>query len=315
MRFGLVLSECRPKVEGGNGWDSVLAQAQTAEAAGFDSIWLPDHFMWDGTTGRSVGTPILESQVTLAGLAVGTKSVMLGTLVAGAPYRNPALLTKMVTTLDVMSHGRAILGVGAGWAKYEFEAYGWPFRDAPTRLRGVKDTVEIALAMWRSSPATYEGEVASIRGARNDPPSVQQPHPPIMIGGEGERVALRLIAQYGDYCSFKGEVDYVARKLELLQQHCDVVGRDFDTIIPGHVTWFIVGQTPKEVESKKKYLHPDSHRFPGLLGTPDQIIERLHTYEKVGIGAVYFLMRDAYELDSLRLFGETVISQFQTKPG
>lgn len=313
MRFGLVISECRPGPNGGNSWDSVLAQARAAEAAGFDSVWLPDHFMWDGTVGRSAGTPIMESQVTLAGLAAQTQRVKLGTLVAGAAYRNPALLVKMVTTLDLISHGRAIFGIGAGWAEFEFHAYGWPYGDVSSRLRGLRDTVEIALAMWGSSPATYEGSVASIRDARNDPSPVQQPHPPILIGGQGERSTLRLVARYGDYCNLSGELEHVAGKLQVLREHCRDVGRDYETITRTLLTWFLIGHTPAEAADRGRYLQPYPHRFAGLLGTPDQIIERVRVYESIGIQEVYFFMRDAFELNSLLLFGETVISQFAEK--
>jgi len=308
MRFGLVISECREGPGGGNAWDSVLAQARAAEAAGFDSVWVPDHFMWDGTAGRVAGTPILESQLTLAGIAVGTDRVRLGTLVSAAAYRNPALLTKMVTTLDIMSHGRAVLGVGAGWAKYEFDAYGWPFPEVGTRLRYLRDTVEIALAMWASSPASYQGAVASIVGARNDPPPVQQPHPPILIGGSGERTTLRLVARFADYCSFMGEPEEIARKLGVLLEHCLAVGRDYKTITRTVLTWFMVADDRAAAAAKQRYLESDAHRFAGMIGTPGEIIAKVRAYEAIGVDEVYLFMRDAFELEPLAAFGQSVIA-------
>jgi F420-dependent oxidoreductase-like protein len=308
VKFGLMASECRPGPAGGNEWDSVLAQARAAEAAGFDSVWLPDHFMWDGTTGRAAGTPILECYMALAGLAAATERVRLGVLVSGVPYRNPALLVKMVTTLDVMSHGRAILGIGAGWAKFEFDAYGWPFPDVPTRMRGLRDTIEIARAMWASSPASYAGLVYSIDRARNEPPAIQQPYPPIMIGGGGERTTLRLAARYGDLCNVSGDFGRVAHKYGVLRQHCADLGRPYEDVTRTLFTWFLVGRTDAEAQAKQRYFDGDALTFAGLIGTPKQIVERLRRYEEIGVQEVYVSMRDAFELEPIRLFGETVIA-------
>jgi alkanesulfonate monooxygenase SsuD/methylene tetrahydromethanopterin reductase-like flavin-dependent oxidoreductase (luciferase family) len=133
--------------------------------------------MWDGSTGRSAGTAVLESYLSPAGFAVGTERVKLGVLVAGAPYRNPALLAKMVTTLDVMSHGRAICGIGAGWARLEFGAYGWELPDVPTRQRGSRGTIQIVRRVSARSAASHAGKVFSTARARNDPPPVSRPHP------------------------------------------------------------------------------------------------------------------------------------------
>jgi len=307
MKFGLMASECRPGPTGGNGWDSVLAQARRAEAAGFDSVWLPDHFMWDGTTGRAAGTPILEAYLCLAGLAVGTERLKLGVLVSGAPYRNPALLAKMVTTLDVMSHGRAILGIGSGWARFEFDAYGRPFPDVPDRMRGLRDAVEIARRMWASSPAGYAGTVYAIRDARNDPPPVQRPRPPSLIGGGGERTTLRLATRFADYCNVSGAPEVVERKYAVLRAHSAAVGRPHEQITKTLFTWFLIGGTAAEAEAKRRYFEGNPPTFAGLVGTPEQIVERLRQYEAVGVQEVYVSMRDAYELESIALFGDTVI--------
>ncbi len=307
MKFGLMTSECRPGPAGGNEWDSVLAQARLAESVGFDSIWLYDHFMWPQGTGRAEGTPVLESYLGLAGLAVGTQKVKLGVLVAGAPYRNPALHVKMVTTLDVMSHGRAIFGIGAGWAKYEFDAYNWPFPDVPTRMRGLRDSVEIALRMWDSSPASYQGKVYAIKDARNDPPPVQRPHPPILIGGSGEKTTLRLAARFGDYCNMSGTPEVVKHKYDILREHCTAVGRPYDQITRTTFLWFLIGRTEADAQAKLKRFEGNLPTFAGLVGTPDQIVERLRQYQAVGSQEVYFSMRDAHELESIKLFGETVI--------
>ena len=307
MKFGLMISECRPAARGGNEWDSVLAQARAAEAAGFDSVWVPDHFMWDGSTGRAAGTAVLEAYLSLAGFAVGTERVKLGVLVAGAPYRNPALLAKMVTTLDVMSHGRAICGIGAGWAKFEFDAYGWEFPDVPTRMRGLRDTIQVVRRMMTRSPASYRGKVYSIERARNDPPPVRRPHPPILVGGSGERTTLRLAARYGDYCNTSGEPDRVGHKFGVLRRHCAEVGRPYEAVKKTLFTWYLVGRTEGEARAKERYFEGKPPTFAGMMATPEQIIARLHEYERVGVEEVYLSMRDAYELEPIALFGATVI--------
>jgi alkanesulfonate monooxygenase SsuD/methylene tetrahydromethanopterin reductase-like flavin-dependent oxidoreductase (luciferase family) len=208
-----------------------------------------------------------------------------------------------------MSHGRAIFGIGAGWAKFEFDAYGWPFPDVSSRMRGLRDTVEIALAMWRSSPASYEGTVYSIRDARNEPPAVQEPHPPIMIGGGGERTTLRLAARYADLCNVSGDFDRVRHKYAVLREHCEAVGRSYDEVTRTLFTWFMVGRTETEAQAKRRYFeNGDVPTFAGLMGTPEQIVERLRRYEALGVQEVYVSMRDAFELEPIRLFGETVIA-------
>jgi F420-dependent oxidoreductase-like protein len=199
-----------------------------AEASGYDSIWLFDHF-------HTVPTPKIETTfecwTAMAGLARDTSTIKLGQLVTCAPYRQPSLLAKMASCVDVMSHGRLILGLGAGWYEHEFRAYGYEFGDTPERLRKLRDAVRIVKAMWTEEKATYEGRYYSVRRAINEPKPVQRPHPPIWIGGSGEKVTLKLVAQYGDACNIIGSPDPMRHKLEVLKRHCEAVGRDYDSIL------------------------------------------------------------------------------------
>lgn len=311
MKFGFMTNEFRPGPQGGNEWDSILTQARLAESLGFDKVFLYDHFMWIQGTTHPEGSPVLECYMGLAGLAVGTEKVKIGAMVAGVPYRNPALHVKMVTTLDIMSRGRAIFGVGAAWAKHEFDAYGWPFPDVPDRMRGLRDAVRIAKAMWESSPASYEGKIYSIKEARNDPPPVQRPHPPILIGGSGEQATLKLVAQYADYCNVMGDPERVGQKYAVLREHCQAVGRPYEAIRKTHFMWLLIGRTQAEADAKLKRWEGQLPGFYGMAGTPDQIIARMREYHQAGSEEIYFSMKDAFELEPLRLFGETVLPALQ----
>src|SRR2546422_2646251 len=191
VRFGLQIFQdatlARPNL-----WDNLLRMVLAAEDSGWSSLWMWDHVQLPPPYNPPGEAPMLECMVGLGGLAVATKRVLLGQLVLGVPYRNPALVAKMASTLDVMSHGRSVLGIGAGWAKEEYEAYGWgEWPETPARMRQLADAIRVILAMFGRGPATYEGRHYRVRGALNDPPPVQRPHPPVMIGGSGERTTLR----------------------------------------------------------------------------------------------------------------------------
>src|SRR5690348_13387257 len=195
-------------------YESMTKVAQEAERLGLDSIWLYDHF-------HTVPMPTLETNfecwATTAALARDTKKIRIGQMVTCNGYRNPALLAKMASTVDVMSHGRLDFGIGAGWYEHEFKAYGYGFPDGPTRLKQLRDAVQIILKMWTDEYAEYEGQYHSVHGAINQPKGVQKPHIPLLIGGGGEKVTLKLVAQYGDACNV-GHLDNegLARKFSII---------------------------------------------------------------------------------------------------
>ena len=191
--------------------------AQEAERLGFDSVWLYDHF-------HTVPTPELETTfecwISTAALARDTQNVRIGQLVTCNNYRQPSLLAKMASTVDVLSHGRLDFGIGAGWYEHEWRAYGYGFPDAPTRLKMLGEALPIIKAMWTEPYATYEGKFYQVNGAINEPKGVQKPHPPIWIGGGGEKVTLKLVARYGDYSNFGGaNIEEFKRKAAILRQH------------------------------------------------------------------------------------------------
>ena len=217
-----------------------LAQvARRAEAVGFDSFWVWDHFFWDqspvgpGVTDREM----IEAFTTLGFIAGVTSKIKLGTLVASATYRHPGVLIKQVTTLDLLSGGRAIFGVGAGWFEEEHRALGIRFPSTKERLERLEETVQIALQMWADQgkydqAKPFPGKYYQLERTLNVPQTLQRPHPPILIGGGGEQKTLRLVAQYADACNLHSGLtpDQLAHKLAVLRGHCDRLGRPYETI-------------------------------------------------------------------------------------
>ena len=240
MRIGLQI----PDFDGGGGAQQLgsrlAAVARAADEAGFDSIGVMDHFFQIGM----VGPPdhdMLEAYTTLGYLAACTSRARLLTLVTGVIYRNPGLLAKIVTTLDVLSGGRAWLGIGAAWNEEESRGLGFEFPRLAERFERLEEALQICLQMWRGDEAPYAGRNYQLDRPLNHPPSVTQPHPPIMIGGSGERKTLRLVARYADACNLYPSPD-LPRKLEVLRGHCEAEGRDYDQIMKTVIYRFDVGQ-------------------------------------------------------------------------
>ena len=209
---------------------STLARiAQAAEEAGFSSLWVMDHFFQIEMVGKPE-EPMLEGYSALNFLAAITKKVRLGTLVTGVIYRYPAILVKTVTTLDVLSGGRAYFG--AGWYEREAIALGVPFPPLKERFERLEETVQIALQMWSGKVAPYTGKHYRLAETLNSPQPISKPHPPIMIGGAGEKRTLRLVAKYADACNLYAfeSLDVVRAKLDVLRRHCEAIGRPFEEI-------------------------------------------------------------------------------------
>src|SRR5256712_2052443 len=209
-------------------YETMMRVAQEADALGYHSIWLYDHF-------HTVPTPMqeitFECWTSTAALARDTRRVRLGQMVTCNSYRNPALLAKMASTVDALSHGRLDFGIGAGWYEEEYVAYGYPFPGTHERLERLREAVEIILAMWTQKVANFEGSYYQVRGAINQPKGVQKPHIPLLIGGGGEKVTLRLVAQYANACNI-GNLDNAGleHKFAVIKKHCEEVGRDYNTI-------------------------------------------------------------------------------------
>src|ERR1700730_6643988 len=200
-------------------FERVVEQARAAEAAGFDLVTVMDHFYQIAGIGPEED-PMLEAYPTLGATAASTSRVRLATLVTGVTYRNPALLAKIVTTLDVISGGRALLGIGAAWHDIEHEGLGFDFPPAGERLDRLEEALQICRAMFREESPTFDGRYYRVHGARNLPRPLQPGGPPILVGGGGERRTLRLVAQYADLCNIAGDAATIRHKLEVLARHC-----------------------------------------------------------------------------------------------
>ena len=202
--------------------------ARTADDAGFEYIAVMDHFFQIPAVGPAE-REMLEAYTTLGYLAACTSRAALLTVITGTVYREPGILAKIVTTLDVLSKGRAWLGIGAAWNEQESRGLGIPFPPVAERFERLEETLQICLQMWHGDEAPYHGKHYQLDRPLNSPQSLSRPHPPIMIGGGGEKKTLRLVARYADACNvFAGRDE--ARKLDVLRQHCEAVGRDYDTI-------------------------------------------------------------------------------------
>ncbi|MGH7791461.1 MAG: LLM class F420-dependent oxidoreductase [Thermodesulfobacteriota bacterium] len=209
---------------------------RTADEAGFDSIWAMDHFFQLDMPqfGLSPQDHMLDGYTSLSYLAAFTNHARLGTMVTGVIYRNPGLLIKIVSNLDVLTGGRAYLGIGAGWYEREAVGLGFPFPPLKERLERLEETLQIAKQMWSGDVKSYNGKYYHLTEPINNPLPFSKPHPPILVGGWGEKKTLRLVAQYADACNLYGPPfasnDEIARKLDVLKRHCDDVGRPYNEI-------------------------------------------------------------------------------------
>jgi F420-dependent oxidoreductase-like protein len=278
-------------------YETMSRCAREAEQAGFDSIWLYDHFH---TVPRPVTEAVFECWTAMAALARDTSTVRLGQMVTCNAYRPPALLAKMSSCIDVLSHGRLIVGIGAGWYQHEFEAYGYEYGDMPTRLRRLREALQVLHAMWTQERAAFEGRFYQVRGAINEPKPVQKPHPPLWIGGGGERVTLKLVAQYGDACNVGGGDPAVVRhKLDVLRRHCDALGRDYDTIVKSTNVPVYLGDAAEIERLVTLRARQTGQRIEadrdGYAGTPSEVAERIREVTQAGIDYVILQVPNAAE--------------------
>lgn len=308
MQFGLQIN---PYFFGetGNPWDQVAPVAKAVDASRFDSLWVYDHFLYEGGyAGHPDPEPVMEAFTILGAIAAITERVRLGQLVLGIPYRNPAATAKMAVTLDHISHGRSILGIGAGWHQREYEAYGWgEFEPLGVRMKRLEEAIQVMLALWGAQPASHEGQFYRLLPLNENPMPIQQPHPPIMIGGSGEKVTLRLVAQYAQFCNVGGDAETVGRLLGALKAHCARLGTSYDGITKSAYTSIIMGTDDADVAQKAERYSGHVPKRGSLFGTPAQIVEELRKYAAVGVEYMVFRMPDWHDLEQVERFSEQVI--------
>lgn len=292
-------------------WDRAVEIAVLAEELGYDSVWVYDHF-------HNVPVPahetVLECWTVMAALSQRTTRVRLGQLVGCNSYRHPSLLAKITSTLDVISGGRLDWGVGAGWYEGEYRAYGYDFPEAKDRLGMLRECVEIVKAMWSQPETTYEGRFYRVTGAHCDPKPLQQPHPPILIGGGGEQITLRIVARHADRSNFGGGLETFTRKCEILKRHCADVGRDYDAITKTVAGEVFIRETEAEVRAEARpswgqAFEPWAHA--NLVGTPEQVADKIEAHVRAGAGGFIPWCTDYPADTTLRLLAEKVMPAFR----
>ena len=287
----------------------------TAERFGFDSFWLMDHFHQIPVVG-SINEPMLEGWTTLSYLAALTSNIKIGTLVTGNIYRYPSILAKIGATLDVLSSGRLIMGIGAAWNQEESLAYGINFPSNKDRFSMLEEAVQIIRKMWNKdeNQSTFNGKFYRLHDAYCNPKPIQDPMPLIMIGGSGERKTLKLVAKYADACNIFGSPKTISKKLAVLKDHCMALNRDFDAILKTKLAHVVIDN------DKDLLANRLNERFQGvpqeernefvIYGTPEQIISQIQLFADSGIEYLIVNFEPGREVESLDLFATKVMRYF-----
>lgn len=282
------------------------------ERLGYDAVWLDDHLMYGNW-------PILEPWTTLSALSALTSKIRLGTMVTCIAHRHPAVLAKTAATLDVLSKGRLELGIGAGCQETEHLAYGFGFSKPADRIAQLGEALEVVTRLWTQKKANYQGKYYTLKDAVCEPKPLQKPHPPITVGGSGEKHTLKVTAKYADRFDwgYLPSVEVYKRKLEVLEKHCRDVGRDFGEI--ERAAWpsgqILIAQNQGALEEKLGKLKPSDvtlqdYKKGTLTVTADQCQNPLQAY--LDLGVTYFMLyfADLPSTDGLKLFAEAVADKF-----
>lgn len=324
MRFGLFVPQgWRLDLAGiapENHWATMTDIARAADDGPFESVWVYDHF-------HTVPVPTAEATheawTLMAALGAATSRVRLGQMCTCMGYRNPAYLAKVAATVDVISGGRAEMGIGAGWYEHEWRAYGYGFPGAGERLGRLEEGVQIMRQLWTAGTATLDGKYYQVDGAVCRPLPLQEGGVPLWVAGGGEKKTLRIAAKYARYTNFAGEPEVFRRKSEILAAHCEDVGTDFGAITRSSNFNVVIGESSKDVAAKFAWLRDHLGKYvPAdqadgqvenlksgpLVGTPEQIAERLAEFRALGMTyAICYLPELAYDKSGLALLAEEVI--------
>ena len=284
MRFGIFTSM------GGQNWAGVLELWRHLETTRWDIACVTDHFM--PNTKEREGA-MLESWSTLSALAALVPRLRVGTIVLGNTYRHPAVVAKMAAQVDIISGGRLILGLGAGWQQNEHQAYGIPFYTMRERLERLDEACHVIRSLWKERRTSFDGRYYKLSDAPLDPKPVQTPHPELMIGGGGERVTLRIVAKHADHWNCWGGPRVLARKGKILDDHCATLGRDPKSLKRSANMSLLITDNKSEVEqladtiAKRMGRHAADARDTCLAGTPDQIREQLHQLNSAKVDTLF----------------------------
>lgn len=312
IRFGLQVAQQQTTVE-------ELKEAwKEAEALGFDTLWVNDHLL------ASVGppeAPELEAWTLLAAMATSTAKIHIGAMVTNNLFRHPAVLAKMAATVDQLSNGRLILGIGAGWFEKEHQAYGIPFPNVKDRTQALSEALEVITKLWSANPtASFKGQFYTITDAPFMPKPVQQPHPPIMIGGIGEKKVLPLVAKYAQMWNIPSlPADQIAEKAKVLEKACQKIGRNCAEIERSYLTPLYIKGDAAEVQTllqrvaELRKVSVDEVRKSVLAGDPAAIKQQMQAYIDAGVTHFIINLRrpGLYDREGVRLFAKEVMPAFR----
>ena len=305
-------------------WATTKEGVLKAEELGFDAVWAPDHLM----LGRDQAE--YECWTLLSAIAGFTDDINLGSLVLSNDYRNPALVAKMAATLDVISAGRLELGLGAGWHESEYDAYGWEYRDGFERLMRLDESIRLMKTMWTEDEPSFDGDRYQIDGAYCEPGPVQEPHPPILVGGTGENVTLKLVAKHADIWNtdvFNGDVETLRRKINVIEDHCETVGRDSEKIEyswDGHIICtrneekldrlldlMLPIQFEEEYTDQSDIETKADARDYFIMGAPEECTEAIQRRVDIGVTKFQFWFVDFPDMSGMELFADEVMPSFK----
>ncbi len=323
MRFGLFIPQgWRMDLVGidpADQWATMNGLVTRVDAgATFESVWVYDHFH---TVPEPTQEATHEAWTLMAAFAATTSRVRLGQMCTCMAYRNPAYLAKVAATVDVISGGRVEMGIGAGWYEHEWRAYGYGFPGAGMRIGALDEGVQIMKQAWETGEASLDGTYFQVDGARVYPQPLQKPHIPLWIAGGGEKKTLRVVARMGDYANIDGTPEGFAHKSAILAEHCRDIGRDFAEITRSANYNVVIGRTEAEVEDRLAWIGDHyrqvlphradaevaSFRNGPLVGTPEQIVEKLTHLRSLGLGyAITYFAEAAYDTSGIELFEQEV---------
>ncbi len=307
LKFGWHMHSFPVDASGGAAFTEQIHHTLERIHPNFDSVWVDDHMMsW--ARWQPNDTPYLECLTTIAYFAAAYPTLRFGSSVLCQGYRNPALVAKMAANIQLLTGGRFLFGIGAGWMEEEYQAYGFPFPEASVRIAQLEEAIQVVKRMWTESPASFEGRYYRIEDAYCEPRP--DPIPPLLIGGGGEKLTLRLVAQYADWWNIPGgSAENYAHKLGVLRGHCEAVGRDYSAILK---TWSAEAVAVAETEAEARHIAAaspyDNHP---IVGTPDRVAEQLGAFVDLGVEYLIVRLLDFPDTTGIELFAREVMPRLR----
>jgi F420-dependent oxidoreductase-like protein len=312
MKFGVQATQS------GVTWEELLGLWQELDGdSSFDHLWLMDHFVTGSGTAMDSSGPCMEGWTALAALAQATSRVRLGILVTGNTYRHPAVLAKMATTVDQISGGRLEFGLGAAWHTYEHEAFAIPFYTTGERLARLDEAAQVIKLLWTQQRPKFQGRYYRLDEPPYNPPNVQRPHPPILIGGSGEKRTLRTVARYADATNVSGTPEEVRRKFEVLEAHCREVGRDYSEIRRTVMLMLFLTddaafqQRVAQGVAAFRGVGEDEARRSVLLGSAEEVKAQVREFAEAGVQEIIVAQFPRTHRESLMRFSQEVVPAFR----